>query len=106
MRFSVALPLLCAAVGPSFVRAVDDRLLYTIPTGDDMVGFTVDFGNACAKWQPALNAGLTFGDFLVEPGDFSGKNPDTEAKIVCGWSGGMTFTVDVAASLGATPTAD
>ncbi|KAJ7909381.1 hypothetical protein B0H13DRAFT_2014416 [Mycena leptocephala] len=104
MRSSVLISLLSAAVG--FVHAIDNRLLYTIPAGDDMVEFAVAFGNACASWQPAIAAGLTFGGFIVEPGDFRGNNPDTEAKIVCGWSNGMTFTKDVAASLGATLTAD
>jgi hypothetical protein len=28
-------------------------------------------------WQPAIAAGLTFGGFLVEPGDFRGNNPDS-----------------------------
>ncbi|KAJ7793007.1 hypothetical protein B0H13DRAFT_2172166 [Mycena leptocephala] len=92
MRPSVLISLLSAAVG--FVHAIDNRLLFTIPAGDDMVEFAVAFGNACALWQPAIAAGLTFGGFLVEPGDFRGNNPE----IVCGWSNGMTFTKDVAAS--------
>ncbi|KAJ7698647.1 hypothetical protein B0H17DRAFT_1196747 [Mycena rosella] len=103
MRFAVLLPFLCAGLG--LVRARDDRLLYTIPAGDSIDTFTSDFDDACATWAPAVNAGLTFVESLVEPGDFSGKNPDTEARIVCSFTNGTitTFTTDVAASLGATP---
>ncbi|KAJ7484435.1 hypothetical protein FB451DRAFT_84850 [Mycena latifolia] len=104
MRFAVLLPFLCAGLG--LVHAVDDRLLYTIPAGDTIDTFTSDFDDACTTWAPAVYAGLTFVDFLVEPGDFSGKNADTEARIVCAWTDGTTittFTTDVAASLGATP---
>jgi hypothetical protein len=39
MRSSVLISLLSAAVG--FVHAIDNRLLYTIPAGDDMVEFAV-----------------------------------------------------------------
>ncbi|KAJ7676738.1 hypothetical protein DFH06DRAFT_1317346 [Mycena polygramma] len=54
---------------------------------------------------PAVAAGLTFVDYLVEAGDFQGKNADTEARLVCAWTNGtiQTFTTDVATSLGATP---
>ncbi|KAJ7894817.1 hypothetical protein B0H13DRAFT_2035741 [Mycena leptocephala] len=68
--------------------------------------FINEFDEACSTWAPAIAAGLTWVQSLVEPGDFSGKNPDTEAKIVCAWTDGTTittFTQDVAASLGATP---
>ncbi|KAJ7931208.1 hypothetical protein B0H13DRAFT_1959440 [Mycena leptocephala] len=103
MRFTILAPFLLASLG--LVRARDDRLLYTIPAGDSMDTFTADFETACSTWPPAIAAGLTFLDFLVEPGDFSGKNADTEARIVCAWTNGTitTFTEDVAASLGATP---
>ncbi|KAJ7894244.1 hypothetical protein B0H14DRAFT_3125649 [Mycena olivaceomarginata] len=104
MQFALSAAFLLAAVG--LVHAVDDRLLYTIPAGDTMQTFTSDFTDACSTWPPAVNAGMTFVEALVEPGDFSGKNADTEAKIICGWTDGTTFptfTEDVAASLGATP---
>ncbi|KAJ6557571.1 hypothetical protein B0H19DRAFT_1148121 [Mycena capillaripes] len=96
-------PFLFAALG--LVRAIDNRLLYAIPAGDSIDTFTSDFDAACASWAPAAAAGLTFAEALVEPGDFSGKNADTEAKIFCTWTDGTTsttFTKDVAASLGAT----
>ncbi|KAJ7779884.1 hypothetical protein B0H16DRAFT_1683157 [Mycena metata] len=108
MQLTLVLPVLCAAFG--LVRAFDERLLFTIPTGETMDVFTAEFQAACPTWPPAIAAGLTFGSTLVEPGDFGGKNPDTEVKLVCGWSDGtrvpVTFTTDVAESLGATLTSD
>ncbi|KAJ7512868.1 hypothetical protein B0H11DRAFT_1898133 [Mycena galericulata] len=107
MRFAALIPFLCAGLG--LVRAADDRLLYTIPAGDTIDTFTSDFDTTCSTWPPAIAAGLTFVESLVEPGDFSGKNADTEARIVCAWTDGTTittFTTDVAASLGATPASD
>ncbi|KAJ6572042.1 hypothetical protein B0H19DRAFT_1065039 [Mycena capillaripes] len=103
MKFAVLAPFLFACV--ALVRARDDRLLFTIPAGDTIDAFTTDFEDACANWAPAIDAGLTFVDFLVEAGDFSGNNADTEARIVCAWTNGTitTFTTDVAESLGATP---
>ncbi|KAJ7150993.1 hypothetical protein C8R43DRAFT_1005855 [Mycena crocata] len=104
MRFAAIAPFLFAAIG--LVRARDDRLLYTIPVGDTIATFTSDFQAACNTWPAAVNAGLNFVSDLVQPGDFQGKNADTEAKIVCSWADGTTittFTTDVAASLGATP---
>ncbi|KAJ6557563.1 hypothetical protein B0H19DRAFT_1376274 [Mycena capillaripes] len=103
MQLTLLAPLLFAALG--LVRAADDRLLYAIPAGDTIETFTSDFTAVCRSWQPAVAAGLTFVEALVEPGDFSGKNADTEAKIFCAWTDGTTttlFTEDVAASLGAT----
>ncbi|KAJ7885178.1 hypothetical protein B0H14DRAFT_1367669 [Mycena olivaceomarginata] len=91
-----------AAVG--LVQAVDDRLLFTIPAGDSIDTFTADFTDACTNWAPAVDAGLTFVEALVEPGDFSGKHADT--RLVCSFTDGTTFptfTTDVATSLGATP---
>jgi hypothetical protein len=35
------------------------------------------FDEACSTWAPAITAGLTWVQSLVEPGDFSGKNPDS-----------------------------
>ncbi|KAF7351935.1 Glycoside hydrolase family 81 protein [Mycena venus] len=81
MRSTALASALFAAVG--LVHAVDNRLLYIIPAGDTIDTFTADFTDACTNWQPALNQGLTFVEALVEPGDFSGKNSDTEARIVC-----------------------
>ncbi|KAJ7479741.1 hypothetical protein FB451DRAFT_1239727 [Mycena latifolia] len=106
MRFAALLPFICAGLG-GLVQARDDRLLYAIPAGDTMDVFTSDFDAACGSWAPAIDAGLTAFEALVEPGDFSGKNADTEAKIFCSWSNGpginiTLFTTDVAASLGAT----
>ncbi|KAJ7032152.1 hypothetical protein C8F04DRAFT_1396759 [Mycena alexandri] len=108
MQLTLVLPFLCAAFG--LVRAFDDRLLFTIPAQETIDTFTADFEAACPTWPPAIAAGLTFLDTLVEPGDFSGKNANTEAKLVCAWSDStrvpVTFTTDVAISLGATPTSD
>jgi hypothetical protein len=59
------------------------------------------FTDACTNWAPAVDAGLTFVEALVEPGDFQGKHADSayyfclysrvkltnhnsaEAKLVC-----------------------
>ncbi|KAJ7698639.1 hypothetical protein B0H17DRAFT_324842 [Mycena rosella] len=104
MRFATILPFLCAGLG--LVRASDDRLLYAIPAGETMAAFTTEFQTACQTWPSAVAAGLTFGEALVEPGNFSGANETTEAKLLCYWTDGTTFpefTADVAASLGATP---
>ncbi|KAJ6514825.1 hypothetical protein C8R47DRAFT_493500 [Mycena vitilis] len=103
MRFSVLASFIFASVG--LVLAADDRLLFTIPAGDTIANFTTDFDNACSTWAPAVAAGLTFVDNLVEAGDFQGKNAATEARLVCAWTNGsiQTFTTDVATSLGATP---
>jgi hypothetical protein len=95
MRFTILAPFLLASLG--LVRARDDRLLYTIPAGDSMDTFTAEyaqsyistamtkphvssFETACSTWPPAIAAGLTFLDFLVEPGDFSGKNADSASS--------------------------
>nr|GAT56858.1 predicted protein [Mycena chlorophos] len=110
MRFNLAALIVASAVG--IAQAYDFRLLYALPSGDDMVEFTVDFGNACAHWAPALAANLTFEDFNVLPGDYHGNNTETEAKIYCVWNQGgnvhepTAYTKDVAASLGATPVSD
>ncbi|KAJ6452501.1 hypothetical protein C8R45DRAFT_1223533 [Mycena sanguinolenta] len=104
MHFTTAFTtVLFAAVG--LVRAVDNRLLYEIPAGDDMATFTADWTAACSTWAPAAAQGLTFNEAFINPGDFQGKNADTEALIFCSWTDGTTFTTfttDVAASLGAT----
>ncbi|KAF7343296.1 Glycoside hydrolase family 81 protein [Mycena venus] len=107
MLFTVLASVLFANLG--LVRAVDDRLPYWIPAGDTIATFTADFDNACATWPPAIAAGnLTFLFSLVEPGNFQGKNADTEALIACEWTDGVstiptTFTTEIAAYLGATP---
>ncbi|KAJ7785255.1 hypothetical protein DFH07DRAFT_948328 [Mycena maculata] len=103
MRLAAILPFFFAGLG--LVRAIDERLLYTIPAGDTIDTFTSDFESTCATWAPAIAAGLTSEASLVEPGDFSGANADTEARIYCTWTHGTTivpFTTEVAASLGAT----
>ncbi|KAJ7032147.1 hypothetical protein C8F04DRAFT_1235491 [Mycena alexandri] len=111
MQFLLAIPFFCAAL--SLVRAEDNRLSYFIPVGDTIDVFTADFDATCSTWAPAISQGLFFSEAFVEPGDFQGKNADTEALIFCDWknvTGAITsdsqittFTVDVAASLGATP---
>ncbi|KAF7312920.1 Glycoside hydrolase family 81 protein [Mycena kentingensis (nom. inval.)] len=110
MRFTLsALAVaLAAALG---AHAVDNRLLYNLPADVDPQTFTVSFGNACASWAPAIEAGLTFQSFQVQPGDFQGNNADTQAKIFCTWNhdgdtsfpSQVSFTADVAESVGATP---
>ncbi|KAK7059611.1 hypothetical protein R3P38DRAFT_2836826 [Favolaschia claudopus] len=110
MRFAtLTTSIFFAMVG--LVSARDDRLLFTIPAGESMDQFSTDFQSTCSTWYPAENGdSYTFLDALVEPGDFQGKNADTEAKLVCAWtdtSGDIIlYTTDVAEALGATPLAD
>ncbi|KAJ6502692.1 hypothetical protein C8R47DRAFT_1210760 [Mycena vitilis] len=69
-----------------------------------MAEFTTDFENTCTTWPPAVAAGFTFENYLVEAGDYQGKNADTQAKIFCVWLDGTVqtpFTSEVAVSLGA-----
>ncbi|KAJ7917341.1 hypothetical protein B0H13DRAFT_2322440 [Mycena leptocephala] len=81
MRFAFLLPILLADA--SLVSASDDRLLYTIPHPGAMDSFASDFGTTCATWEPAIHgASLIFSEALVEPGDFSGKNNQTQALLV------------------------
>ncbi|KAJ6491339.1 hypothetical protein C8R47DRAFT_1272041 [Mycena vitilis] len=102
MRFTVLASFAFASL--SLVLARDDRLLFTIPSEETIDEFTTEFEDACSVWSPAVAASLTFLDYLVEAGDFQGKNADTEARLVCAWTNGtiQTFTTDVATSLGAT----
>ncbi|KAJ7033157.1 hypothetical protein C8F04DRAFT_1105308 [Mycena alexandri] len=115
MRATCTLALAGIAVLAITVQAIDSRLLYTIPKGESMQQFTDCFEQTCTKgtWKPPPPKGLTFRGFLVEPGDYSGKNADTEAKIVCSWYNAsapgpnqpsITFTKEVAEYLGATKT--
>ncbi|KAF7346700.1 hypothetical protein MSAN_01807800 [Mycena sanguinolenta] len=102
MQFAVLASTVFAAVG--LVRAIDFRLLYTIPAFDTIAEFQNDFQNTCSTWLPAEAAGLTFDEAFFRAGDFSGENTDTEALIFCTWSDGaspIAFTEDVAGVLGA-----
>ncbi|KAJ6572045.1 hypothetical protein B0H19DRAFT_1132337 [Mycena capillaripes] len=105
-----ALYLLAIIVG---VRAPDNRLLYTIPKNESIDTFRTCFEQTCTKgtWKPPPPKDLTFRGYIFEPGDFSGKNTDTEARIVCSWhnasepnSTSVLFTTQVAKYLGATKT--
>ncbi|KAJ6616457.1 hypothetical protein B0H10DRAFT_2219470 [Mycena sp. CBHHK59/15] len=95
------------------VYAVDNRLLYTIPAGDTIDAFRSQFEKTCSTWRPAKRAGLKFRGVLFEPGDYSGKHTDMEARIVCSWyntstpnAPSVTYTRAVAEHLGATKTSD
>ncbi|KAJ7512870.1 hypothetical protein B0H11DRAFT_1947750 [Mycena galericulata] len=104
---AILLPFLISALG--VVRAEDYRLLYEIPHGESMATFNTTFEFVCAIWPPAKFSGLKFQGALVEPGDYSGKNATTEAKIFCTWTNGTTvtpYTTEVAAFLGAKPVSD
>ncbi|KAJ7453773.1 hypothetical protein FB451DRAFT_1280771 [Mycena latifolia] len=105
MRFAALLPILFAGLG--LVHAADDRLLFKIPNPGALSTFASDFATTCATWEPAIHGdSLIFNEALVEAGDFSGNNTDSEARLVCAWTNGETtptFTADVAESLGATP---
>ncbi|KAJ7154744.1 hypothetical protein C8R46DRAFT_1227562 [Mycena filopes] len=106
---------LALTLGWGGVQAIDNRLLYTIPKGETMTQFTKCFEKTCTNgaWKPPPPKGLTFRGFIVEPGDYSGKNADKEAKIVCSWynasstanpNPSITFTTEVADYLDAKKT--
>ncbi|KAJ6532710.1 hypothetical protein DFH09DRAFT_1325986 [Mycena vulgaris] len=95
------------------VQAIDNRLLYTIPEKETIDTFRTCFEQTCTDgtWKPAHHQGLTFRGFIFQPGDYSGKHADTEARIVCSWYNAsalnppsITFTKEVAEYLGATKT--
>ncbi|KAJ7095033.1 hypothetical protein C8R44DRAFT_813818 [Mycena epipterygia] len=108
MRFATLTSFLLAGAG--LVTAEDFRQLFAIPAGDTIAAFTTNFVSTCSTWFPAEN-----GDSLhllgaqVTPGDFQGKNVNTEALLVCTWVGPnegdpvQDFTVAVAEAVGATP---
>ncbi|KAJ6505187.1 hypothetical protein C8R45DRAFT_1209032 [Mycena sanguinolenta] len=108
MRFATLTSFLIASV--SLVAAEDFRQLFAIPAGDTMAAFTTDFVSTCSTWYPAENGdSLHLLEARVTPGDFQGKNVDTEALLVCTWVGPtqgdpvQDFTAAVAEALGATP---
>ncbi|KAK7059692.1 glycoside hydrolase family 81 protein [Favolaschia claudopus] len=109
MRFAtLTTSVFLAVVGVCALPHRDDRLLYIIPVGKSMDQFTTDFTETCRTWYPAIHGdSYTFLNAIVQPGDWQGKNADTEAKIACAWidpSGNIfTYTEDVAAALGAVP---
>ncbi|KAF7365897.1 Glycoside hydrolase family 81 protein [Mycena venus] len=112
MQFTLLLPLFVAALGQlgHGAPAVDDRLLVQIPSVDGMSAFTDAWADVCTLWPPfntngLPNPGMSLVSSLVEPGDFSGNNADTEAKVVCTWTDGtklIPITPDVANFIGAT----
>ncbi|KAJ7255279.1 hypothetical protein C8J57DRAFT_1721840 [Mycena rebaudengoi] len=109
-RLAVLPLLLYGTIGG---QATDYRLLYTIPAKDTMATFRVRFDETCPTWKPALENGYTFRGTLIEPGDYSGKHTDTEARLVCSWYNASTvnkptiiFTREVAECLGAVKTSD
>ncbi|KAJ7334021.1 hypothetical protein DFH08DRAFT_879937 [Mycena albidolilacea] len=117
MKLTILLPVLSAMSTFGLVHAlpnvharVDDRLLFQIPSFDGMSAFTDAWTDVCTLWPPFNTNGLPKAGFslvslLVEPGDFSGNNADTEAKVVCTWTEGaglIPITTDVANAIGAT----
>ncbi|KAF8181891.1 hypothetical protein K438DRAFT_1767621 [Mycena galopus ATCC 62051] len=107
MRFATLTSFLLAGV--SLVAAEDYRELFAIPTGDTMAAFTTDFVSTCSTWYPAENGdSLHLLEAQVTPGDYQGKNVDTEALVICTWVGPdegdpvQDFTVAVAEAVGAT----
>ncbi|KAJ6588196.1 hypothetical protein B0H19DRAFT_200332 [Mycena capillaripes] len=112
MQFTILLPILCAALGQLVQAAptTDDRLLVQIPSVDGINAFTDAWIDVCTLF-PDFNTdgrpkpGLSLVSSLVEPGDFSGNNADTEAKVVCTWANGTTLlpiTTEVVNFIGAT----
>ncbi|KAK7043257.1 hypothetical protein VNI00_008611 [Paramarasmius palmivorus] len=105
MHFLVPLVYLAGIFG--IVQAVDNRLLFQVPDGETVAAFGEQFTNSCETWSPAIDEGLTLQTIYVQPGDFRGENADTQVRLICSYhdddSGEtVTFTEDVAESLGAT----
>ncbi|KAJ7023680.1 hypothetical protein C8F04DRAFT_1133620 [Mycena alexandri] len=108
MRFATLTSFLFAGV--SLVAAEDFRQLFAIPSGETIAAFTTNFVSTCSTWFPAESGdSLHLLEARVTPGDFQGKNVDTEALLVCTWVGPSAgdpvqdFTVAVAEAVGATP---
>ncbi|KAJ7658289.1 hypothetical protein DFH06DRAFT_1196537 [Mycena polygramma] len=108
MRFATLTSLLLAGAG--LVAAEDFRQLFAIPAGTTVAAFTPVFVSTCSTWYPAENGdSLHLLEAQVTPGDFQGKNTDTEALLICTWVGPTAgdpvqdFTADVAEAVGATP---
>ncbi|KAG7098365.1 hypothetical protein E1B28_000323 [Marasmius oreades] len=103
MQFSTVLLSIASLVG--LVSAVDNRLLFQVPAGETTTSFQPKFEAQCQTWPDAAN--LTFQTLYYQPGDFSGQNANTEVKLICSYHDEagttITFTKEVATSLGATP---
>ncbi|KAF9264093.1 hypothetical protein L218DRAFT_1076659 [Marasmius fiardii PR-910] len=102
MRFSTVFFSIASLVG--LATAVDNRLLFQVPEGENTTTFRPQFEETCTTWPDA--AGLTLQNVYYVPGDFSGKNTDTQVKLICSYHDdagkATTFTEQVATSLGAT----
>ncbi|KAF5346927.1 hypothetical protein D9758_010158 [Tetrapyrgos nigripes] len=104
MKSSVVAFIIASFVGLS--AAVDNRLLYQIPKGTNIDLFKTQFTSLCQKW-PTCDNSLTFSNIIYQPGDFQGKNNQTEVKIACSYMDTdgtiVTFTKEIAEGLGAIP---
>ncbi|KAJ7885181.1 hypothetical protein B0H14DRAFT_1367700 [Mycena olivaceomarginata] len=103
-RFLLLLALVVGVVAP------DNRLLYYIPKNETTAAFCACVQETCAagSWKPHPPPELAYRGFICEPGDYSGKHADTEARIVCSWynpstpnSTSVLYTEEVAEELGA-----
>ncbi|KAJ7878426.1 hypothetical protein B0H13DRAFT_2346559 [Mycena leptocephala] len=110
MQLTILLPIVAALGLVQALPTVDDRLLVQIPSVDGMSAFTDAWADVCTLWPPFNgisfpNPGMSLVSSSVEPGDFSGQNAETEAKVVCSWKNGTTLIVitpDVVDFIGAT----
>ncbi|KAL0577507.1 hypothetical protein V5O48_004493 [Marasmius crinis-equi] len=102
MKFSTVFLSVASLAG--LALAADNRLLFQVPDGDTTETFQSKFVDTCTNWPDA--ASLTLQTVTYQPGDFSGKNADTQVKLICSYhddeNNTIQFTKPVATSLGAT----
>ncbi|KDN50419.1 hypothetical protein K437DRAFT_255137 [Tilletiaria anomala UBC 951] len=87
----------------ALTKRVDNRQLVSFQGGDG-AAFCKAWKCACVNYEPT-NTALYFQATYCQPGDFSGKNTNTEARVYCTFTDGTTQTQvvkHIAAETGAT----
>ncbi|EIN06482.1 hypothetical protein PUNSTDRAFT_127252 [Punctularia strigosozonata HHB-11173 SS5] len=105
MRFSAAGALAATFALLSCAQAIDLRELYTFPGGNGLT-FCKAWKCACINYTPS-DSTLSFQAAYCHPGDYQGKNNNTEALAYCSFTAGtapVAFSDTIASELGATPT--
>ncbi|WOO84546.1 uncharacterized protein LOC62_06G008062 [Vanrija pseudolonga] len=102
MKTTTAALILIATLAGT--KAIDSRLLVTIPSCVDATTWGASFTSTCADFQPAIDDGNTYAGALFEDCDYSGKNCDTKARVSCSYTdpdgNAVYYTQDVVESLG------
>ncbi|KAJ8076204.1 hypothetical protein PM082_000622 [Marasmius tenuissimus] len=103
MKFTSILLTVSSLTG--LALAVDNRLLFQVPAGDTTATFEPKFVETCQNWPEASS--LTLQTVYYQPGNWQGKNTETQVRLICSYHDDVpttiTFTKQVAESLGATP---